>query len=151
MAKQKAKPKVKAKARPGAKAKKAGSGRSAARATKAAAPKRPAPTASRPKGARPSSGPGVRPLRDHVILKRIEAAEGKVGSLYVPDSAREKPLEAEVVAVGSGRTLKNGKKVPLQLAPGNRVLVGKWSGSEVKLGDEEFLILREDEVLVILG
>ena len=86
-----------------------------------------------------------------MILKRIEAAEGKVGSLYVPDSAREKPLEAEVVAVGSGRTLKNGKKVPLQLAPGNRVLVGKWSGSEVKLGDQEYLILREDEVLVILG
>lgn len=86
-----------------------------------------------------------------MILKRIEAGEGKIGGLYVPDSAREKPLEAEVVAVGSGRTLKNGKKVPLQLAPGNRVLVGKWSGSEVKLGDQEYLILREDEVLVILG
>ena len=86
-----------------------------------------------------------------MILKRIEAGEGKVGRLYVPDSAREKPLEAEVVAVGSGRTLKNGKKAPPLLAPGNRVLIGKWSGSEVKLGDQEYLILREDEVLVILG
>ena len=86
-----------------------------------------------------------------MILKRIEAGEGKVGRLYVPDSAREKPLEAEVVAVGSGRTLKNGTKTPLQLARGNRVLIGKWSGSEVKLGDQEYLILREDEVLAILG
>ena len=143
------KPKPKAKAP--AKAKKAGSGRPVARTTKAPAPKRKAPAASRPKAARPSSTPGLRPLRDHVILRRIEAGEGKVGSLYVPDSAREKPLEAEVVAIGSGRTLKDGKKSPLQLAPGNRVLVGKWSGSEVKIGGEDYLILREDEVLVILG
>jgi chaperonin GroES len=86
-----------------------------------------------------------------VLVKRVEAAEGKVGSLYVPDSAREKPLEALVVAVGSGRTLKNGTRAALQLAPGNRVLIGKWSGSEVKLGGEDYLILQEDEILAILG
>ncbi len=86
-----------------------------------------------------------------MLVKRIEAPEAKVGSLYVPDSAREKPQEAEVVAVGSGRTLKNGTRAPLQLAPGNRVLIGKWSGAEVKLGDEDYLILREDEILAILG
>jgi len=86
-----------------------------------------------------------------VLVKRIEVANAKVGSLYVPDSAREKPQEAEVVAVGSGRTLKNGTRAPLQLAPGNRVLIGKWSGAEVKLGDEDYLILREDEILAILG
>ena len=84
-------------------------------------------------------------------MRRVEANEAKVGSLYVPDSAREKPLEAEVVAVGSGRILKTGAKVPLQLKPGDRVLIGKWSGSEVKLGDDEYLILREDEILGILG
>jgi chaperonin GroES len=86
-----------------------------------------------------------------VIVKRILVPEGKVGRLFVPDSAREKPLEAEVVAVGSGRTLKNGKKAALQVVPGDQVLVGKWSGSEVKLGGQEYLILREDEILVVLG
>ena len=85
------------------------------------------------------------------MVKRFAATEGKVGGLYIPDSAREKPLEAEVVAVGTGRTLKNGQKAPLQLAPGNRVLIGKWAGSEVKLAGEEYLILREAEVLAILS
>ena len=74
-----------------------------------------------------------------------------MGGLFIPDSAREKPLEAEVVAVGTGRTLKNGQKARLQLVPGNRVLIGKWAGSEVKLGGEEYLILREGEVLAILS
>jgi chaperonin GroES len=86
-----------------------------------------------------------------VVVKRVEAAEEKVGSLYVPDAAREKPLEAEVVAVGTGRILKSGAKVPLQVRPGDRVLVGKWSGSEVTLGGAQFLILREDEILGILA
>ena len=113
----KRKAKAKANLRPRVKAKKAGSGRAAAGATKAPAPKRPVPAASRPTAARASaSGPGVRPLRDRVLVKRVEAAEGKVGSLYVPDSAREKPLEALVVAVGSGRTLKNGTRAALQPA-----------------------------------
>jgi chaperonin GroES len=93
----------------------------------------------------------VRPLRDQVIVKRTVAPEGKVGRLFIPDSAREKPTEAEVVAVGSGRTLKSGQKAPLQVRPGDQVLVGKWSGSEVQLSGQDYLILREDEILAILS
>lgn len=148
-------PKPKAKARPKAKAKAkakpAVAGRSKAKAPKARAGKRPAPAPGKAPSS-PKGGQGrVRPVRDRVLVRRVEATEGKVGSLYVPDSAREKPLEAEVVAVGSGRILKTGAKVPLQLKAGDRVLIGKWSGSEVKLGDDEYLILREDEILGILG
>jgi chaperonin GroES len=142
--KAKARPKAKAKAKPGV------AGRSKAKAPKARAGKRPAPAGKAPSS--PKGGQGrVRPVRDRVLVRRVEATQGKVGSLYVPDSAREKPQEAEVVAVGSGRILKTGAKVPLQLKAGDRVLIGKWSGSEVKLGDDEYLILREDEILGILG
>jgi len=144
------KPKAKAKRRPPAKARPA-AGRSLARSARTRAGKRPAPSGSQAKSS-PVKGFGrVRPVRDRVLVRRVEADEARVGSLYVPDSAREKPQEAEVVAVGSGRILKSGARVPLQLKAGDRVLIGKWSGSEVKLGDDEYLILREDEVLGILG
>jgi chaperonin GroES len=139
--------KAKAKARSG-KAKTragAGAGRPRSQARRAAAGKRPAPTGS------PSPAGRVRPVRDRVLVRRVSEGEAKAGRLYVPDTAREKPQEAEVMAVGSGRILKSGAKVPLQLRPGDRVLVGKWSGSEVRLGDDEYLILREDEILGILG
>jgi chaperonin GroES len=76
--------------------------------------------------------------------------EKKVGSIIIPDSAKEKPLTAEVIAVGSGRTLKDGKKVPLEVKVGDKVLVGKYSGSEVKLDGKEYLILKEDEVLGVV-
>jgi chaperonin GroES len=94
--------------------------------------------------------PNVRPLRDRILVRRLEEAEQKVGGIIVPDTAKEKPQQAEVVAVGSGRILENGSRAPLTLKAGDRVLVGKWSGTEVKIGGEEYLILKEDEVLGIL-
>jgi len=93
----------------------------------------------------------VRPLHDRVLVRRIEEAEQKVGGIIVPDTAKEKPLQAQVMAVGSGRVLDNGQKLALTLKPGDKVLIGKWSGTEVKLDDEELLILKEDEILGILS
>jgi len=95
--------------------------------------------------------PNVKPLRDRVLVRRIEEAEQKVGGIIVPDSAKEKPLQAEVIAVGSGRVLDSGQKLPLDLKPGDKVLIGKWSGTEVKVDGEELLILKEDEVLGVLS
>ncbi|HXY40902.1 MAG TPA: co-chaperone GroES [Vicinamibacteria bacterium] len=94
--------------------------------------------------------PNVKPLRDRVLVRRIEEGEQKVGGIIIPDTAKEKPLQAEVIAVGSGRILDSGQKVALTLKPGDKVLIGKWSGTEVKVGDEELLILKEDEILGIL-
>jgi chaperonin GroES len=94
----------------------------------------------------------ITPIKDNIVVKRIEEKdEKKVGSIIIPDSAKEKPLTAEVIAVGSGRVLKDGKKLPLEVKVGDKVLIGKYSGSEVKLDDDEYLILKEDEVLGILG
>jgi chaperonin GroES len=92
----------------------------------------------------------IKPIKDNIVVKRLEEEEKKVGSIIIPDTAKEKPLTAEVVAVGSGRTLKDGKKVPLEVKVGDKVLVGKYSGSEVKLDGTEYLILREDEVLGVV-
>ncbi len=93
----------------------------------------------------------IKPIKDNIVVKRLdETEEKKVGSIIIPDSAKEKPLTAEVIAVGSGRTLKDGKKVPLDVKVGDKVLVGKYSGSEVKLDGTEYLILKEDEVLGIV-
>ena len=93
----------------------------------------------------------VRPLHDRVLLKRMEEHEQKVGGIIVPDTAKEKPQQAEVVAVGSGRILENGQREPLAVKAGDKVLVGKWSGTEVKLDGTEYLIVKEDEILGILG
>jgi len=93
----------------------------------------------------------VKPLRDRVLVRRIEKEEEKVGGIIIPDSAKEKPTEAEVVAVGSGRVLEDGKRVPLDLKAGDKVLVGKWSGTDVKIDGEEYLILKEEEILGVLG
>ncbi len=95
--------------------------------------------------------PNVKPLRDRVLVRRIEETEQKVGGIIIPDTAKEKPLQAEVIAVGSGRVLDSGQKLEMTLKPGDKVLIGKWSGTEVKLGDEELLILKEDEILGILS
>ncbi len=93
----------------------------------------------------------ITPIKDNIVVKRLdETEEKKVGSIIIPDSAKDKPLTAEVIAVGSGKTLKDGKKVPPEVKVGDKVLVGKYSGSEVKLDGEEYLILREDEVLGIV-
>jgi chaperonin GroES len=93
----------------------------------------------------------IRPLYDRIVVKRVESeAEKTHGGLYIPDSAKEKPQEGEVVAVGKGKRLEDGKVVPLDVQAGDRILFGKYSGSEIKLDGEEYLIMREDEVLGIL-
>ncbi len=93
----------------------------------------------------------IKPIKDHIVVKRMEdEQEKKVGSIIIPDSAKEKPMTAEVIAVGSGKVLKDGKKLPLEVKVGDKVLIGKYSGSEIKLNDVDYLILREDEVLGII-
>ena len=93
----------------------------------------------------------IRPLYDRILVKRIDNdVEKTSGGLYIPDSAKEKPQEGEVVAVGKGKRLDDGKIVPLDVKAGDRILFGKYSGSEIKLDGEEYLIMREDEVLGIL-
>jgi chaperonin GroES len=93
----------------------------------------------------------IKPIRDYIVVKRLEEnSEKKVGSIIIPDTAKEKPLTAEVIAVGSGRILKDGSKVPLEVKAGDTVLIGKYSGSEVKLDGKEYVVLREDEVLGVV-
>jgi chaperonin GroES len=93
----------------------------------------------------------IRPLYDRIVVKRIESeAEKTHGGLFIPDSAKEKPQEGEVVAVGKGKRLEDGKVVPLDVQPGDRILFGKYSGSEIKIDGDEYMIMREDEVLGIL-
>lgn len=94
--------------------------------------------------------PNMKPLRDRVVVRRLEEEEQKVGAIIVPDSAKEKPQQADVVAVGSGRILENGDRVALSVKAGDKVLIGKWSGTEVKIDGDEYLILKEDELLGVL-
>ena len=93
----------------------------------------------------------LRPLHDRILVKRLEEGEVKHGSIIIPDSAKEKPQEAKVIAVGNGKVTEDGKRIPLDVKAGDRVLFGKYSGSEVKIDDEEYLILREEDILGILG
>ena len=92
----------------------------------------------------------IRPLYDRIVVKRIEEKEQMQGGLYIPDTAKEKPQEGEVAAVGKGKRLEDGKIVALDVQVGDRILFGKYSGSDIKLDGEEYLIMREDEVLGIL-
>jgi chaperonin GroES len=92
----------------------------------------------------------VRPLHDRLLVKRVTEQETVRGGIIIPDSAKEKPQEGEVVAVGKGKVLEDGKVLPLDVKEGDRILFGKYSGSEIKLDGEEFLILREEEVLGVL-
>ena len=91
-----------------------------------------------------------RPLHDRVLVRRIEDAETVRGGIIIPDTAKEKPQEAEVIAAGNGKVLDNGTRVPLEVKAGDRVLFGKYSGNEIKVDGEDVLILREDEILAIL-
>ena len=97
-----------------------------------------------------SQAMNIRPLYDRIVVKRIEEKETMQGGLYIPDSAKEKPQEGEVIAVGQGKRLENGKLAALDVKAGDRILFGKYSGSEIKLDGNDYLILREDEVLGIL-
>jgi len=92
----------------------------------------------------------IRPLHDRVVVKRIEIEEQVRGGIIIPDTAKEKPQEAEVVAVGPGKLNDDGKRSPIDVKPGDRILIGKYSGSEIKIDDEDFVILREDEILAVL-
>jgi chaperonin GroES len=92
----------------------------------------------------------IRPLYDRIVVKRIEEAETVKGGIIIPDSAKEKPQEGEVVAVGHGKRLDDGKLVALEVKVGDRILFGKYSGNEIKIEGEEYLILREDEILGVL-
>ena len=92
----------------------------------------------------------IRPLHDRIVVKRIEEKETVLGGIIIPDTAKEKPQEGEVMAVGQGKRLDDGKLCPLDVKVGDRILIGKYSGSEIKLDGQEYIIMREDEVLGIL-
>jgi len=93
----------------------------------------------------------VRPLHDRILIKRIEEKETVKGGIIIPDTAKEKPQEGQVLAVGNGKILENGTKLPLDVKVGDKILFGKYSGTDIKIDGEEVLILREDEVLAIVG
>ncbi len=92
----------------------------------------------------------VRPLHDRIIVQRIEEGEQKVGGIIIPDTAKEKPQQGKVIAVGKGKTKDDGKSVPLDVKEGDTILFGKYSGQEIKVDGQEYLIMREDEVLGVL-
>ncbi|HUJ89257.1 MAG TPA: co-chaperone GroES, partial [Syntrophorhabdales bacterium] len=89
----------------------------------------------------------IKPLQDRLVIKRIEEEEKTKGGIIIPDSAKEKPQEGRVVAIGDGKTLESGQKAPLTVKPGDKILFGKYSGTEIKIDGEEHLILREEDVL----
>ncbi len=93
----------------------------------------------------------VRPLGDRVLVRRLEVAEEVRGGIIIPDTAKEKPMEAEVVAVGEGKRLDDGSRAPFEVAAGDTVLIGKYSGTDIKFDGGDYLILREDEILGIVG
>ena len=93
----------------------------------------------------------VRPLHDRMLVRRIEEEETAKGGIIIPDTAKEKPMQGKVLAVGNGRVLENGKTLALDVKVGDRVLFGKYSGTEIKINGEEVVIVREDEVLAVMG
>ena len=93
----------------------------------------------------------LRPLHDRILVRRLELDEQMAGGIIIPDTAKEKPQQAEVIAIGSGKLLETGKRASLELKPGDRILFGKYSGSEIRLEGEDLLILREDEILAVLA
>ena len=92
----------------------------------------------------------VRPLHDRVIVKRIEEEDKTKGGIIIPDTAKEKPIEGKIVAAGNGKVLENGSKVPLEVKKGDRVLFGKYAGTDIKIDGEEHLIMREDDIIAIM-
>ncbi len=92
----------------------------------------------------------VKPLFDRVLIKRVEPSEKVKGGIIIPDTAKEKPMEGKVIAVGAGRLDDDGKRIPMEVKSGDRILFGKYAGTEIKIDDEEHIILREDEILGII-
>jgi chaperonin GroES len=97
-----------------------------------------------------ASGMKIKPLQDRILVKRLEEKEVKKGGIIIPDTAKEKPQEGEVVEVGPGKMTDEGKRIAMEVKKGDKILFGKYSGSEVKLGDQEYLIMREEDVLGII-
>jgi chaperonin GroES len=93
----------------------------------------------------------VRPLGDKILVKRVEAQSKTKSGIYLPETAKEKPQEATVVAVGDGRLLENGQRAPFQVKKGDKILIGKWGGTEIKIDDQEMLVMSEDDVLAVIG
>jgi len=93
----------------------------------------------------------TRPLHDRVLLKRIEETETVKGGIIIPDTAKEKPMEGQVISVGPGKMMEDGKRSPMQVKTGDRVLFGKYAGTEIKIEDEEYIIMREEEILAVLA
>lgn len=93
----------------------------------------------------------IRPLHDRVLVKRLEAEEQVRGGIIIPDTAKEKPQEAEVMAIGPGKANDDGSRQAMDVSVGDRILLGKYSGSEIRLDDEDYVILREDEILAVIG
>lgn len=94
---------------------------------------------------------GVRPLHDRILVRRMAEEEKTAGGLFIPDTAKEKPQKGEIIATGKGRLTEDGKTLPLEVKAGDRVLFGKYSGTELKIGGEEFLMMREEDVLGIIN
>jgi chaperonin GroES len=92
----------------------------------------------------------VRPLHDRLIVQRVDEGEQQIGGIIIPDSAKEKPQKGKVLAVGDGKITEEGKRIPLDVRPGNLILFGKYSGQEIKLDGAEYLIVKEDEVLAVI-
>jgi chaperonin GroES len=92
----------------------------------------------------------IRPLQDRIIVQRVEEEAKTKGGIIIPDSAKEKPAEGKIIAVGNGKTADDGKRIPLEVKEGDRILFGKYSGTEVKVEGEEYLIMREDDVLGVI-
>ena len=92
----------------------------------------------------------IRPLHDRIVVQRIDEGEQKVGGIIIPDSAKEKPQQGKVIAAGNGKSKDDGKRVPLDVKPGDSILFGKYSGQEIKLDGDEYLIMREDDVLAVV-
>jgi len=93
----------------------------------------------------------IRPLQDRVVVKRVEQEEQVRGGIIIPDTAKEKPQQAEVVAVGPGKVNDEGKRTPVDVKQGDKILIGKYSGSEIRIDEEDFVILREDEILAVVA
>jgi chaperonin GroES len=97
------------------------------------------------------SGMKVRPLHDRVLVKRVEEKEVVKGGIIIPDTAKEKPMEGEVIAAGPGKIMEDGKRAPMDVKAGDRILFGKYSGTEIKIDDQDYVIMREDEILAVMG
>jgi chaperonin GroES len=93
----------------------------------------------------------IKPLHDRVLVKRIEEEHKTKGGIIIPDTAKEKPMEGEVIAAGPGKIMEDGKRAPMDVKKGDKILFGKYSGTEIKVDDQDYLIMREEEILAILG